>query len=402
MKTIVLYDIGNGGHREAFMQFFAKSVLELGHEVICIMPETSAIQSWVQQNVVSQNIHYYDMLIESKNYTSLGRFNNSFSKINVWRKQKIAFQQIEIELQKKIDLVFFNWLDSQMSNYLPAQIIDFIFPYQWTGVYFHPVIFRQRPDFLEHKTSFSDVDNLFLAKKCIAITVHDEGLKDKLQYRTGKQTLLFPEIADATPPNPSFPLAQKIKTKANGRIVIGIIGLEPYKGVFTLMNVVKIADATQFFFVFTGMYNENSLIYLSENQKAEYLEFIKNPPENCIWQTGSFKEGEEYNSVICSFDIIHLVYKKFYSSSNRLTKAAIFKKLVIGNNLGCVGEDIPKYNLGETVDEDDVEAQYQKLKILRDRILRNDFPMEQWEIYAKKHSAESLKDKFKTLISLLP
>jgi hypothetical protein len=105
--------------------------------------------------------------------------------------------------------------------------------------------------------------------------------------------------------------------------------------------------------------------------------------------------------VFCSFDIIHIVYKDFYSSSNRLTKAAIFGKLVLANDYGCVGDDVPKYDLGETTSEDNVEEQNQKIELLRERILHNRLPVQNWKIYAEKHSTERLKEKFEEILNLV-
>ncbi len=401
MKTIVLFDIHNGGHREAFMQFFAKALLESGHEVICIMPDTASIKRWVNTNVSSQNIRYYNIEVEDKLLTSFGRFNMALTRLQFWRRQKKVLKQIEKEIQKKVDLVFFNWIDSQMANYLPAFVIDAFFHYKWSGVYFHPVIFRQFPQYLDNKTTSRDVDSVFLSKNCIGITLHDEGILDKLQKRIGKTTILFPEIADATPPNPHHVLAQKIKAKAKDRTIVGIIGLEPYKGALSLIRVAKIADPAKFFFAFTGIFKNKFLDILPVDEKNEFINFMNSIPENCFWETGSLQEGEDYNSVFCCFDITHIVYNNFYSSSNRLTKAAIFNKLVLSSNYGCVGNDVPAYNLGEIADEHDIEEQYGKLQILRNKILAKDFPYEQWKIYADKHSTDRLPEKFAELLNLL-
>jgi hypothetical protein len=402
-KTIVLIDFENGGHREAFMQFFSKSLLELGHKVICIMPDTLPIQHWIANNVNAgaHNILFYDKRIINPASTSFGRFNESVSRIIYWKRQKNILSEIEKESNQKIDLVFFNWLDNQMANYLPPFIIDAIFPYKWSGVYFHPVIFRIRPHYLDNKTTLSDVDSVFLAKNCIAVTLHDEGILEKYQKRIGKKTMLFPETADGTPPNQQHVLANKIKEKAQNRTIVGIIGLEPHKGAFTLMRLAKIADQSKFFFAFTGVFKSNSLDKLSTDEKKEVTDFIANIPNNCIWETGGLQEGEDYNSVFCSFDIIHIVYNNFYSSSNRLTKAAIFNKLVLGSNVGCVGEDVPKYNLGATANENNIEEQYQKLQLLRNNILSNNFPTEQWKNYADKHSTDRLPEKFNEILKLL-
>lgn len=402
-KTIVLIDFENGGHREAFMQFFAKALLELGHEVLCIMPDTSPIQHWINSNLSGEShlIHYFNISVGYPRFQKFGRLNEAFSKITLWKKQQKILQKIEIQTQKKIDLVYFNWIDSQMANYLPAYMVDAVFHYKWSGLYFHPVIFRQRPQYLDCKTTFRDVDGVFLSKNCVAITMHDEGILEKYQKRIGKHTMLFPEIADATPAHPEHALARRIRQQSNNRTIVGIIGLEPFKGALSLIRLAKIADPSLFFFAFTGVFKAEFLDRLPAADREEFSHFMNNLPENCLWQTGGLKEGEDYNSVFCSFDIIHIVYNNFYSSSNRLTKAAIFNKLVLASNYGCVGEDVPTYDLGETVDENDIAEQYSKLQILRNRIIAKKFPYTQWKTYATKHSTDILPEKFTELLSLL-
>jgi hypothetical protein len=403
MKTICLIEILNGGHREAFMQLFAKSLIENGNNVICVMPNTNELKNWVESNHPSfaKKIHYFDIKYPIDNTTKFSRWNMVKRFISIWRNYKIVLHKIEKQLDTKIDFVFWNCLDAFICNYLPGTIIDFLFPYKWSGLYFHPTIFRLNPKYLKNKTTFRDLDSVLLAKNCVALTIHDEGILEGLQYRINKKTILFPEIADSTPSNSKHPLAKKIKEKANGRIIIGIIGLEPYKGTLSLIRITAIADPSKFFFAFTGVYKNEFILNLPENEQKENTDFMQNLPINCIWETGSLQEGEEYNSVFCSFDIVYIMYKNFYSSSNRLTKAAIFHKLVLGNNYGCVGDDIPRYNLGETADENNIEEQYQKLEILRNRILANDFPYEQWKIYAEKHSTDRLKEKFAKLLNLV-
>lgn len=402
MKTVCLVEVSNGGHREAFMQLFAKALLETGNKVVCIMPDTTAVENWIVQNhpVYSNSIQYYTLTYPHDVITKHNKWQKVRRFIHIWNNYKKEFKKIEKQFNLSIDFVFWNCLDGFMCNYLPGFIVEFIFPFKWSGLYFHPNEFRATPIFLEKKATFRDIDSVFLAKNCKAVTIHDEGILEKYQKRINKKTILFPEIADATKPDPSQPLAVKIKEKANGRTIVGIIGLEPYKGTLALIRLVAKANPSNFFFAFTGAFEENYLISLSTTEKEEVKKFIQNLPENCLWQTGLLKEGEEYNSVFFSFDIVYLMYKKFYSSSNRLTKAAIFQKMVLGNNYGCVGDDIPRYNLGEVADEDDVEEQYQKLKLLNTRFSSRDFPFKQWEKYMAKHSTEILKDKFIELLKI--
>jgi len=115
-KTIVLLDFYNGGHREAFMQFFAKALIESGHTIICVMPDTGIIQSWLQERDLNYNTHFFNCSSKEKEQTIFGRFNFAISRAHLWYQQRKIMQQIERQLKINIDLVYFNWMDSLMAN----------------------------------------------------------------------------------------------------------------------------------------------------------------------------------------------------------------------------------------------------------------------------------------------
>lgn len=403
MKTIALIDYATGGHRDAFMCLFAKACLDINVKVVCIYPKSTNIKEWINQHAPenSSNIIYVDYPLIFRQINGFGKFNHAASVLKFLKQNADFLKKVEQKLSLNFDLVYFNWVDVFMSNYLSSFLIDKIFPYKWSGLYFHPTVFRVNEKFLEKAINLRDIDNVFTAKNCVAVTLHDEGILERYQRRIKKPTILFPEIADITAPNENFPLAKTIREKANGRTVVGSIGLEYHKGSMAMIQLCKQANPEKFFFAFTGNFDEHQLSFYPEKEREEVLNFIKHLPENAVWKTGLLKEGEEYNSIFCSFDIIYIVYKNFYSSSNRLTKAANFQKLVLATNKGCVGDDVPKYNLGEVTNEDNIEEQLEKIERLRDKILQKDFPYEQWKIYSKKHSTDSLKEKFQELLNLV-
>lgn len=406
MKTIVLIDLLAGGHRDAFMRYFAKSCVELGVQVVCIYPEPERIRSWMDAHypAFSGKIIYIHFHTPPAAHARFGRFNDALNALHYWRKTAAIIRKTAEEKQLKIDLVFFNCIDILMGNYLPAVILDRIFTYRWSSLFLHPVPFRRNPEYLSSGASFRDIDSIFLSKNCIAVTLHDEGLTHAYQQRLGKPVILLPEIADDTPVDPMHPVAQEIREKANGRIVTGMIGLEPYKGTYRLMQLAKLADPSKYYFVFLGNWGGDAwkLYFNNDAHAEEFFAFIRALPENCYWRTGPLREGSEYNSVFSAFDVVWLMYKDFYSSSNRLTKASLFHRLVLASDLGCVGEDVPKYGLGETANQDDSKAHLQKLEHLRERILQQDLPYTQWKQYAAKHSLEALNEKFAELLNLVP
>ena len=143
------------------------------------------------------------------------------AKIKLWQRFNSILKRAEKQHHIKIDLVFFNWLDSLLTNNLHPIFIDFIFRYKWAGIYFHPQVLRFHPELLKEKTSFSHVDIGLTSKNCIAVGLHDEGIIEGQSFRiNNKKVLLFPEIADDTPPNFQQKIYAEIKQKAKDRTIV--------------------------------------------------------------------------------------------------------------------------------------------------------------------------------------
>ena len=406
MKTVAFIDLHLEGHRLAYMRYHVKIVAESGHHVICITPDAGKIRNWINENYpdLSENIKYYPFLMYELHVPHKpGQFNGLLFQIRLWRKYDKIIDNACIELNVKIDLVFFNYLDSLLGNYLHPLLIDLFFKYKWTGIYFHPKLLRLHPELLQKRASLSDIDIVLTSKNCIAIAFHDEGIINGQSYRlNNKKVLLFPEIADDTLPNHDHKIYKEIREKAKGRITTGIVGVEPFKSSGELMRLAKKMDPSLYFFAFTGPFEEFFLDYFfSETTAYEFKEFISHPPENVYINLGPLKEGMEYNSVLSAFDIVYIIYKDFPSASNRLTKASQLKRLVIADEKYCVGEDVQNYNLGITVNGDDVDSIEKGIITLRERIIRNDFPLKEWEIYSARNSIDVLKQKFKELIGMI-
>lgn len=406
MRTIVFIDNSLGGHKLAYMCYHVKTAAELGHIVLCIVPEAEKIQEWVNTNHpgLMDKIKYYAYSKQEVNIIEKsGPWSQLMSKLKLWWIYNSIIKKAEKIHNVKVDLVFFNWLDSLLTNYAHPVFVNTIFKYKWAGIYFHPQILRFHPEFLKVKASVSDIDIALTSKNCIAVGLHDEGIVEGQSYRIHhKKVLLFPEIADDTPANVHHKIFTEIKEKANGRTIVGILGVEPFKGSAEFMRIAKRMDSSKYFFALTGPYEEFYLDYFHDAATAaEFKEFITNPPENVYVNLGLLKEGEEYNSVFSAFDIVFIIYKRFPSASNRLTKASHLKRLVITDEKYCVGEDVRKYNLGIGVNGENIDEIEKGITQLRERILKNEFPLKEWEIYAAKNSIAVLKDRFAEIIGLL-
>lgn len=403
-KTVYLVEILNGGHREAFMQLFARSLLDSGHRVVCIMPDTGVVERWLREHCSGSldRLSFYQASYPHPGQAVVGKWNTLRAYSGTWWHYRRVVQDIEKRSRLKPDLVFFNCIDGHLANYFPAQLVDLLFPYRWAGLYFHPNHLRLHPGIFEATTGISDVDHALTARNCVAVTVHDEGIVSGFSKRLkGKPVLLFPEIADTTSPDPNNTMAREIREHAGGRIIVGMIGLEPYKGCFEMMQLAKVADPSRFFFAFCGNFGDHLFSFFNnEEQAREFREFRDNLPEHCYWKTGYLTEGAEYNAVFNAFDIVFLVYRKFYSSSNRLTKAACFHKLVMAGDKYCVGEDVLRYDLGAAVPDTQPATLLQGLEQLESRIRSGSLPLANWKVYAGKHSDSVLGDKFREILEL--
>jgi hypothetical protein len=352
MTTVALVDFHTAGHHFAFIRLFAKYLLKNNYRVCLIYPEKcSEIKSYLIENGASRDMVFYDEAsITKREVKGLGRFSHAYATLQLWLDTKTVLKRAEENSGLKIDFVFFAWLDDFLSNYLPHQLVDLTFPFSWAGLYFHPLyLFRDVGD----RVSFSSVDSVLLSKRCRWVAIHDEFLLERMKRRVRKEVRLFPEIADATPPDNDFHLAKTLREKANGRIVISLIGLEKRKGVLYFNALFQRADPTKYFFFLAGKLSRGTY---NEQEYESVKEFVNIGTHNFLYHPDFIQEGRDINSVIQSSDILFLVYDNFKSSSNFNTKAAHFKKFVLATDSYWIGSVTRKYNLGEVAKEGDVES----------------------------------------------
>ena len=161
-----------------------------------------------------------------------------------------------------------------------------------------------------------------------------------------------------------------------------------------MIRLANTLNPNEYFFAFMG---KKYITHYSEAELKEMNSFFESEPEHCFLDFHPLQEGEEYNSVLNSFDIIYLVYENFTSSSNRLTKAAIFGKYVLAQNNHCVGEDVIKYNLGEVAPYNDHEKLELAIKKL-ETVIKSNTRNPNHEIYAEKHQVNNLLTSFKEVV----
>lgn len=391
MKTIALMDFHQEGHHYAFTRLFAKYLLRLGYRVCIFFPNRhKEIQAYlIDAGARKEDFSFFPFHIKVPSFTKLGRFNAAIRSLILWYETKKTIKRAEYTLKIKIDLVFLSWLDEYLANYLPHQLVNLVFSHKWSGLYFHPW-YAYEPG-TTHVISLSSVDSALRSKYCISIGVHDEFLIDKIHSRTNKPVIFFPEIADSSPPDLNYDLARRIKEFSKNRIIVGLIGLSKRKGTLQMVQLAMKANETSFFFLFAGHIPWTE--YTSEEQ-AILNNFFTSLPPNCYYHDSSVEEGPKINALICTIDILYLVYFNFKSSSNFITKAAHFKKIVLATDRYWIGRVTKKYNMGRVVDENDTDEILDALSALRQNIIQENWDFSKYTEYLNIHEEERLTHAF--------
>lgn len=397
-KTIALVDTVWNGHHATYLKLFAQTLLELGHEVIVLCPAPAEINQWITINCPDKQDHFYSFEIHEPKLVNLPLQSLQIATMKLvrWRQLAQNLRTISSNLCKSIDLTFLAFLDAYVGTYLSPLLIDRIFPYPWSGLYFHPHFLRLKPKYESMRRGFLNPLSLFNSTYCPTVALLDEGIVEKLKQRINKPIITFPDFADNSPPEMDCNLVKKILLKANGRKIIGLVGgQDKRKGFLTLLRVSQKSNSS-WFFIFIGELIESTF------EKKELLEIkstIQKNPENCLFNLTRIPTESQYNAIIKSCDILYCVQENFLHSSNTLTKAAIFKKPVISGNDHCIGERVKDFNLGYRIEAGNINQCVDLLESVNKEFLINEFSIKpDFESYQKLHSIEQLKSRFQELL----
>lgn len=421
MKTVALVDTNHGrGHHLTYMRFFSKTLLEMGYRVMSFYPQPDDVLPWIQENCPDKAENFYAFEMQEYQWQELpvlGRLPALFPKWNRWpqpililgRWQKTAamIQEAAKQIGHEPDLVFLNWLDNYLSYYLRGSMIDWVFPYPWSGLYFRPATYRFGQRYLPILKK--PLSHLAVAQSdhCQAITLLDEYEAKNLQADIdNKPVIAFPDFTDITPPDLAYSLAADIKAKAGNRTIVGLFGaLSKRKGLLTLLQAAQRCDPGDFFFVFAGslskaMFHQDYSTRLNEDYEMVQT-IVESSPDNCLFHFEFIPGEPQFNALVNSCDVIFSAYENFPYSSNALVKAATFQKLVMASEGYCMGKRVQQFELGVTIPEGDVDACVEALIELKSRLTQPKTDHQpDFEGYCNQHSLQQLAKSFQDVLNL--
>jgi glycosyltransferase involved in cell wall biosynthesis len=399
LKTIALVDSIRGGHHPTYFKIFAKTLLELGHEVIALSPEPEEVSQWVASHCpeLASNFHSFELHEPSPSQFSCRRLQARAMAVACWQRVAQSIQEISSKLGKAPDITFFAWLDTYL-GLIPA-ITDPIFPYPWSGLYFQPGYLRIPPKLRWMRHGILNPLSVLKSPHCPVVAVLDEGIADKLQQKLNKPVVVLTDITDESPPDMDFEIVKKIRAKAAGRKIVGLLGsLDRRKGTLTLLEVSQqVSD--RWFFVFAGRLAEPAF---TAAELAKIEEIVKANPDNCFFYWNSIPDGSGFNAVVQVCDVLYAAYENFPYSSNILTKAAIFEKPVIASKNYCMGERVEKFNLGYGIEGGSVSQCVSILERLHEELSTGSLSIQpDFEGYRHRHSIEQLRAAFQKILEFV-
>lgn len=393
-KYTAIVDFGKGGHHLSFLIKFIKHLINLNHRIIVISPfEKQILYNALKEKAIGDDTLIIKQAQFSRPSIKVHKtMNSSLNTFFLWVQLTRYFFDCQKKHKIKINRVFFAWLDSLIDNYVPYQLVDIIFPYKWSGLYFHPwYLYNVKPN---EKCTISSKDYMLKSKNCCGIGIHMDNLKHKLMTRVNKEIQVFPEFADLTQPE-KYWLVDKLLALAGNRFIVFLIGLNRYKGVLSFIETVINADTRKFYFFMAGKINHEKF----SKKELNYINaFINNLPENCYYYPEHIPEGAYINSIIQNSHIVYAVYENFKSSSNFITKAAWFNIPVLASENYWIGATTNQFNLGVTVQENNLRNRMNGLEELANHYNYYKLSMNKAS-YFKIHDEANVKTCLKTLIS---
>lgn len=371
IRTIALIDPYQGGHHLTYLRLFSKTLLNLGCRVMTFSYEPNALLNWMTTHCpeISHRFHPFEMrplqpnplplLGRVRTIPGIGPVPQVGGILNKWRQATTTIQAGAQQIGHEPDLVFFDWLDSYFNHYLPHHLVDCVFPYNWSGLYFRPGHLRFGRRSLPLLKSPLTHHSLARSRRCRSVGVVDEWIVDELQQELKIPVIPFPDFTDEAVPDPNYEVVHQIQDKARGRKIIGLIGaLSKRKGIVTLLKAAQQSIDKDWLFVVVGALSEHQFHQDYGQRFPEEYQWVRSlaesNPDNCFFHLHRIPDESQFNALIKTCDIVFAAYENFPYSSNVLTKAAAFRKPVVASQGYCMGKRVERYQVGITIPEGSV------------------------------------------------
>lgn len=391
--AIVLIDPLGGGHRPAYLERLCVVLLRAGRTVSAVTPDADALARRVAETGAEPGGRFRAYEYSDVPSGGHGRIWRTVDTARRWARAAQHVRRAGGDLGGTAPEVLFAWMDTYVYPRLPPRLVDRLFPFRWSGIYFHPRAFRLNDP--EGRRRWP-TPTVFRARQCRGIGVLDAGVADALSTACGKPVIHVPDAADDAAPDRDDPVAGEIRRRAAGRVVVGLVGaLAARKGIRTLLQVADRVAPEEWLFVLVGDLVEKTF----EPRELPRLREIASNGEKGIYAHFGRIAGEaRFNAVIEACDVLFAAYERFPHSSNLLAKAALFEKPVVVSRGHYMDEQVRRYHLGAVIDEGDATQCVQALEAIRKDLGAGGTAAYGFDAYLGDHSQERFEQAIVQLV----
>lgn len=392
--AIVLIDPLGGGHRPAYLERLCVMLLRAGRKVAAVTPDTDALARRVAESGADSGGRFRAYEYNEPPTVASGLIRNVLRATGRWMRAAGHVRSAWRDFGGPAPDVLFTWMDIYVQARLPPVVLDRVFPFRWTGIYFHPRVFRLADAGATRRRRSASV---FRARRCGGVGVLDGGVIAALSEAcAGKPVIHVPDVADDAAPDRDDPIAVEIRRRAAGRVVVGLVGaLAARKGIRTLLQVADRVAPEEWLFVLVGDLVEKTF---EPRELARLREIAGNGEKGIYAHFGRIPGEAQFNAVIEACDVLFAAYERFPHSSNLLAKAALFKKPVVVSRGYYMEELVRRYHLGAAIDEGDASQCVQALDAIRKDLGAGRIAGYGFDAYLREHSQERFEEAVMRLV----
>jgi len=297
-------------------------------------------------------------------------------------------------VQAKIDLVFFAPGEDWIRPNYPKWLLKKVFPFKFSVLLTNTRAYALGALKLNVDPSKRDQDYLLSAETCVGVCTLDRFNTEPLRSRVYRKVLVMPDISDYDLPEEELKMGVQIRKMARGRMIVGAVLLER-ENPENFLKLALAAPFEQYFFVCVGDFS-NGL--LSTNCKEMMHQLLISGRDNFYFMLEGERDSKTINSLVRGFDICYVNDGDSHLPHPILSKAAWFKKPVIGSKDETVGKLLQTFKTGIAVNGN-LRESIDALQLLRLQMpFEQNFDMSRFKNYAKLQSQDALRQAFEELL----
>jgi hypothetical protein len=350
MKNIAIIELTRSGHHETYMHLYSRLFLCAGCRVTAFYPDPEPVRRWVKAhcNEFSDNFDSCEIQHPALPRFRLRLVSPLLMALRRWAMVVKTISSYSRQHTVHFDFVFFNYLDYFLLPFPLSSIALHGFPCDWGGIFLQPGrLYRANPGNRKLRSGL-DLFSVLRSNQCRIVGSLQEDAGKEFGFRLPSEKLkTMPDITDTSLPEQLSDSAISIKSMAHGRRVIGFFGkFRPEKDPISFITMALSRNADRYFFLMFGEVSEENF---SSPDISRIRAFVSSPPAHCYVCAERFEDEAQFNELVNLCDVVFAAFVNYPYSSNTLTKAAFFRKLLIVSRGFCMEERVNRFRLGISV-----------------------------------------------------